>query len=675
MATVNPDMKPLVPGVKTQPYKHATRLFIDDNMKLAPKQKFLYYVCINIDTTAITAGSILESLLGTSDTTTLSLVEQYEAGLLVKRTDLPKFTINTKTLQSYNRKHIIQTGISYEPITMSFHDDAANTVHRFWNDYYTYYYRDSDYNSVAYQQSHINDGPYNLRSQQNWGFNPRNASIKPFIRNIQIFSLHNKRFTEYLLINPYITSWRHGEHDSSAGNEVMENQMTIAYETVKYRTGYVNPVDVNGFALLHYDTDASPITTSTTNVYTDDGLLGALQGSSKDLARPDGQGGSNVIGAILNAYNAYKSFSKSNLSQLATLTIGQIGNQLLNNTVNSLAGAVFPGVGGTSMTYGNGAYITGGGLTGAITAGGVALGSTIVNRIGGAILTGTDRAINNGVTKIGNSVNAAWDRATATTTNPSGISVDDQGQPVSIQRVVYNNGEIVDVEIVQATSNGGAIPGDPLQNAKTVNEYVDSDGATITKYTYQDGSQVIKSTDPSYNALYIDKNGNSQTYTSYAETYRDTPQPAAPDSYSGGNYVRDPKTGMVYVSGGSTQAQIVNGLSGTLGALSGAYIGSSVSNLKIFGDSKIGQIANNLAGTAAGAITTKLVNNALNPIIDKIAGGFNQGYDNLIGSITNKIDSWFQPDVNSLFWDGSDYGVGSTIEYAAGSVFGDSNYA
>ena len=59
MALYNADLKPLEPGKGVRDYQHAKRLFLDDNYRLAPKQKFLYYVSINVDDNA------LNNLLGT----------------------------------------------------------------------------------------------------------------------------------------------------------------------------------------------------------------------------------------------------------------------------------------------------------------------------------------------------------------------------------------------------------------------------------------------------------------------------------------------------------------------------------------------------------------------------------------------------------------------------------
>ena len=99
----NADLKSIESGAKTHPYDHATRLFVSDNLRLAPKQSFLYYVCINVDVGTINSTSILQSLIAPDGASSQTLIEQYETGLLAKRVELPKFTMGTKTLNAYNR--------------------------------------------------------------------------------------------------------------------------------------------------------------------------------------------------------------------------------------------------------------------------------------------------------------------------------------------------------------------------------------------------------------------------------------------------------------------------------------------------------------------------------------------------------------------------------------------
>ena len=59
-------------------YTHATRLFIDNTLRLAPKTKFNYYVRFEMDPMAVKAANFKSK-------------HAEETGLLVKGVDLPKF--------------------------------------------------------------------------------------------------------------------------------------------------------------------------------------------------------------------------------------------------------------------------------------------------------------------------------------------------------------------------------------------------------------------------------------------------------------------------------------------------------------------------------------------------------------------------------------------------------
>ena len=94
-----------LPGMKD--YRHASRLYLDDNFKLLPKQKFLYHVHFDIDNT-IPARRFTTN-------------EKLELNMLVKSADLPRFNLNIEEKQQYNKKTYINTRIGYEPINITFH--------------------------------------------------------------------------------------------------------------------------------------------------------------------------------------------------------------------------------------------------------------------------------------------------------------------------------------------------------------------------------------------------------------------------------------------------------------------------------------------------------------------------------------------------------------------------
>jgi len=228
-------------------YRHAARIFTDDNFRLSPKYGFLFYVEFDFNPLI----------------TSISNNAAQELGMIVKSATLPKFTIDTKVHNAYNRKNIVQNKINYDAVTIVFHDDQADNVRSFWYDYYSYFYRDPDYADATYAAQH----KYQSRPSFDWGYSPRPAvgynnsnSTQPYqyIQSIRIYSLYQGQFSEYQLVNPIITSFKHGDHVNGENN-LLTHEMAVQYETVKYLTGYVTRNNVGGFIDLHYDTSPSPL--------------------------------------------------------------------------------------------------------------------------------------------------------------------------------------------------------------------------------------------------------------------------------------------------------------------------------------------------------------------------------------------------------------------------------
>ena len=661
----NADLKPLAPGTPTHSYDHASKLFVTDNFRLAPKQSFLYYVCINVDSDIL--QNILNGIINTNNAvepvSSETLIEQYEAGLMAKRVDLPKFTLNTKTMNAYNRKNIVQTHISYDPITIVFHDDTADVVTRFWNDYYTYYYRDSDYQTGTYLAKH----KYQPRLREKWGYSPRNGNLKAFLRNIQIYSLHNKRFTEYTLVNPFITSWRHGEHNSYGDTGILENTMTLSYETVKYRTGYINAVDVNGFALLHYDNVQSPISTSTTNIYTQAGLVGAIAGGPTDLSRPDGYGaGSGIFSQILGAYQFYNNIKNANLSALAKQAIPQIGLGILNGALNSGNNSIFPTLGGFN---GSGTATTALPNTNTYSANPYAVTTSI--SLGAAIIASAQGAAVNTAAGTLNQATSNWARGIQSSFNGPGVSPNSTAMyqagntsgyiAVNPQSGQVNTGTINAVILddsgkqVQQFSSYGTQDGRYYSTNKELNVVAkqttyDESNNPVQVWYYKDGSEVV-----------FNQTGEQVAYVPgslpYNQNINTTPintrdliasgqsiNPAAPQLYT------DPRTGVTYTVGNSTSALITNSLAGAAGGIGGLAVGTSLNqylNNTVLGKSVLGQTVSGVVSGVAGMYTARAINNGLQPILNNFTNTISQGWDSATGSIKNVFTSW----TNGGKWD------------------------
>ena len=309
------------PGMKD--FQHASRLYIDDHHKLAPKHKFLYHVVFDLDET-ISQNKFTEA-------------ERRELNMLVKAVDLPKYNMNYEEKVQYNKKMYTNTRIVYEPINISFHDDHADTVNAFWKKYYEYNVADPVQLGEAIQNISKDDYYNTDRTYTKWGLDTPKQRRKPYLRNITIFVLHNQRFTSFSLVNPVIGSFSHDNLDQADGTGVLQNQMQILYETVRYNSGVIRPQGFNrgegvpGFATIHYDNEPSPLTVlggGTNSIFGPGGVVDGIGSVIRNV-----QSG-NILGAILGASNTYnnakkikKSGVKEELKGIAKEGVLEVGKQ------------------------------------------------------------------------------------------------------------------------------------------------------------------------------------------------------------------------------------------------------------------------------------------------------------------------------------------------------------
>jgi hypothetical protein len=200
-------------------------------------------------------------------------------------------------------------------VTITFHDDSADVVRKFWYNYYSYYYRDSDYPIENFKD----DSKYKQRQQQNWGYTPKTdlAGNIPFITSIRIYSLHQKRFSSYYLMRPMISIFQHGQH--TAGEyQPLEHTMTVNYESVLYDTGPVSNGTVLGFSEVHYDNTSSPLRN-----------LGALIGAGDSILNSieNGDLGSTVQN-VINATNILTG-TNTQIKQTPAVDLSQIGENIM----------------------------------------------------------------------------------------------------------------------------------------------------------------------------------------------------------------------------------------------------------------------------------------------------------------------------------------------------------
>jgi len=309
-------------------YQHASKTFVTNAYGYAPKYKFLFHVYFDLN----------ESLIGQL----ADMPTDRNYGLAVKTVQLPKYTFDLHTMNQYNRKRIVQTKIKYDPVNIVFHDDNSSLITKLWHNYYTYYYKDAlqpDPMIIQSKTSSALKGLSNTTSTQDinqrnmyepdissnddWGYigEPAltNAGYQvsklggvvktPFFRSINIYGFNQHNFILYRLINPIIESFAHDTYDYSQGNGVMEHQMSVQYETVKYYTGAIDgkkPSEIiTGFGdSSHYDTTTSPIATpgSNSTILGQGGLLDAAGGFQDALSSGNYLGALKIAGTTLNTF-------------------------------------------------------------------------------------------------------------------------------------------------------------------------------------------------------------------------------------------------------------------------------------------------------------------------------------------------------------------------------------
>ena len=335
-----------LPGMKD--YQHASRLYIDNNFKLMPKQKFLFHVVFNTDETLFVDG--------------FNANERYQLNMLVKACDLPKYNMSMEEKTQYNKKMYTATRIAYEPVNITFHDDHADTVNAFWKKYYEYNIADSIGMNNDLTISNTKDDYYDFgdaRTTTKFGLDTPKQSKKPYLKGIEIFVLHKQRFTSMTLVNPVIGSFSHDNLDQADGAGIMNNTMQILYETVIYKAGIVNKNNVPGFATVHYDNSPSPLSVlggGTNSIFGPGGVVDGIGSVMRDV-----QSG-NILGAILGASNTYnnakkikKSAVKEELKGIAkdgVLEVGKQAGSITNPVAQFSVGAAI--VGATALASARG---------------------------------------------------------------------------------------------------------------------------------------------------------------------------------------------------------------------------------------------------------------------------------------------------------------------------------
>ena len=301
--------------------QHASRVFADDDMRLAPKFKFLFHVSFGINPAAVRSGELIQRY-------------RNEINLLVKSVKLPDIDIRTETLNQYNRKKVVQVQQRFQPINIKFHEDNMGLINLLWQNYYSYYYADplvattpGAYARNAMLNANYTTVPYGLD----------NGSTVNFFNYVKVYQMARHQYICYTLHNPLISRWTHDQLDYSS-KDPSENSMSIDYEAVSYSSGRVTPGDPEGFAVDHYDQTPSPLRGGPSNELT-------IQNSYPILP--------SVSEAVRQINTAQNTKTLENFGPLGVINKAISTVSAINAGVSGIANVVFPTVSRVASTVAN----------------------------------------------------------------------------------------------------------------------------------------------------------------------------------------------------------------------------------------------------------------------------------------------------------------------------------
>ena len=299
--------------------------------------------------------------------------------MLVKNVDLPKYSVDMVTVQQYNKKRNIQTKITYDPVTIVFHDDNYGVTTALWETYYRYYYKDGNHggkdtvgNPTTSTQKAFNRGSgyEGARFNQNQFGLDNNTPIANFFTSIQVYQLARKTYTCYTLVNPLIQQWQHDTLNNQQ-SDVMANQMTLQYEAVFYSRGRISANGApQGFGEEHYDKTPSPnslLGGGSTSLLGDGGILtglfGAGDGPNTYIGSQLGAGRRGfTLASIITTANRIK-----NAKKLSKEGLRQEGFNILTGAIGRIGGTADSSYGVPNTFIGRSATNIGKGLKKAVT--------------------------------------------------------------------------------------------------------------------------------------------------------------------------------------------------------------------------------------------------------------------------------------------------------------------
>lgn len=202
----------------------------DANLNRIPRSKFLFYVTFNRPNGQ---GGVTRY----GDWTT-------GVSFLIKSATRPNISFKTETLNQYNKKRVIQTGLEYEPIEITFYDTYDQRVIQMFKEYCQFYYGDFFSDLTGWNYDVTASEFQNVANDLEFGFNaPKtDGNTAYFYSSIEFYQFGGGRFNKFTLVNPKIQSFNYDDEDYSDGNTPQMVRIRFMYEGIIFEADN-QPID------------------------------------------------------------------------------------------------------------------------------------------------------------------------------------------------------------------------------------------------------------------------------------------------------------------------------------------------------------------------------------------------------------------------------------------------
>ena len=192
----------------------------EEILREIPRQKFMFWVRF-----------VMANDEQTTDANDLS---RWNKGISyrVKSVERPKVSIKSETLNQYNKKRVVQSGVDYNPITIKFYDTISDSVLNMFQKYISFYYGDFTKENVDWVHDQTSEemnmgngywGYYNTQTDTNSSY---------YFERLEIYTFGGGVWNTWHLIHPKIVDFSPDDLDYTDVGTPSEISMSLAYEGI-----------------------------------------------------------------------------------------------------------------------------------------------------------------------------------------------------------------------------------------------------------------------------------------------------------------------------------------------------------------------------------------------------------------------------------------------------------